>query len=470
MIVLTVLALPYVHFWLGGTSGTARRAAQIAVLGIMAIWFLVRPIAVVVADRLRGRTPEPSDRGVSIVIPCCNSAEGLRERVDSLLAQTYRPIEIVLVENNSTDDTPTVVRELAEAHPEVIAASAVPFEDEYGASVALNVGVAMARYDVILRMDDDTHLHRDAVARGLAELEANDAVAVACDLRISNPTASVYTRIQTMEYLLAMDVDRRSQALLDSVICCSGGMSMFRRDTIVEAGGFVSAPRIVSEDMDITLKAHRRGRVAMAPECVGFTEVPETMRALMRQRSRWAISGMVAVYLHRQGIANRDYWHGGVIGFLGLPLRALMMMRDLFAPLYLIDLWLLFSHDGPGWFVTLLAARAVIFAVQLAIVAPALNRRDTRQGLAQAWLIPVFVLWVGPALLLARFHGSWLAIAHIAELRRKSVVTLSRGLVPEPNSVGLQELAAPTQALVLAEASSVDPHDRVPVEPLVATA
>jgi cellulose synthase/poly-beta-1,6-N-acetylglucosamine synthase-like glycosyltransferase len=431
MVVASVLALPYVHFWLGGMEETPRRIAQLAVIGTMVMWFVVRPIAVVVSDRLRGRTPAPSGRGVSIVIPCCNSGEALRDRVATLLAQSYRPIEIVLVENNSTDETPTVVRELAETHPEVIAAAADPFDDEYGASVALNVGVALARYDVILRMDDDTHLHHDAVARGLAELEANDAVAVACDLRISNPQASACTRIQTMEYLIAMDVDRRSQALLDSVICCSGGMSMFRRDTIVEAGGFVSAPRIVSEDMDITLKAHRRGRVAMAPECVGFTEVPQTMRALMRQRSRWAISGMVAVYLHRRGIANRSYWSGGAIGFIGLPFRTLTIMRDLFAPLYLLDLWLLFSHDGPGWFAVMLGARAVILAVQLAIVAPALNRRETKQGLANAWLIPAFVLWFGPSLLLARFHGSWLAVAHILELRRKRVVTLSRGLVAE---------------------------------------
>jgi cellulose synthase/poly-beta-1,6-N-acetylglucosamine synthase-like glycosyltransferase len=431
MIVALVLIIPCAHLWLRGMAEAPRRAVQLAVIGAMIMWFLVRPVAVVASDRLRGRTPAPSDRGVSIVIPCCNSGDALRDRVGTLLAQSYRPIEIVLVENNSTDDTPSVVRELAEAHPEVIAAAAHPFDDEYGASVAVNVGVALARYDVILRMDDDTHLHRDAVARGLAELEANDAVAVACDLRISNPGASVCTRIQAMEYLLAMDVDRRSQALLDSVLCCSGGMSMFRRDMIVDSGGFVSAPRIVSEDMDITLKAHRRGRVAMAPECIGFTEVPPTMCALMRQRSRWAISGMVAVYLHRQGIANRSYWSGGAIGFIGLPFRAFTIVRDLLAPLYLLDLWLLFSNDGPAWFLSLLGLRAVIFAMQLAIVAPALNRRETKQGLVYAWLIPVYVLWFGPALLLARFHGSWAAVAHILELRRKRVVTLSRGLVPE---------------------------------------
>jgi hypothetical protein len=86
------------------------------------------------------------------------------------------------------------------------------------------------------------------------------------------------------------------------------------------------------------VNAEVRSIRAGAPSAVGYTAVPATLRQLMRQRFRWAICGTVAVYIHREGGANRRYWHDGTIGFLGLPMRALSGLRDLFAaslPLYL---------------------------------------------------------------------------------------------------------------------------------------
>jgi len=427
-IALVGVALPYVRFAHGRWYADHRPAMLTILVSVFLIWTLGRPFLVLVSDRMRRPVPPGTKTGVSIIVPCHDAADRLPNLVARLLAQTYRPLEIVLVENNSTDDTWGVLLDLAGDHPEVKIHAVDTDPAEYPASVAINIGIATASYDVILRMDDDTYLRRDAVANGLAELQAARAVAIACDLRVANPTASVWTRLQSMEYLLAMDVDRRSQALLDSVLCCSGAMSMFRKDVILRAGGFVSAPPVVSEDMDMTLKAHRFGRVAMAPECIGFTDVPESLVRLTHQRFRWAISGTVSLYLHRGGIANVGYWHNPLVGFVGLPLRLVSSLRDLLAPVFILDICLLLMYDGPIWFAILFGVRALVMLIELLLLVPALNRVEVKQGLSNWWLIPSFVLAFGPFLLLVRFLGSWAGVIHISRLRHRGDVVYQRGL------------------------------------------
>ncbi len=412
--------VPYGHLGLAALlSDPQYGAARLAIFGAFAFWIVGRPLMVSIVDEARPRTPEPPDAGVTVVIPCYNAADKIGDTVSSLLQQTQRPLEIVLVENNSDDETWEALQALAVKHPEVQAFTVGRHPGVYAASVAINRGVLQASHDIILRLDDDTSIRRDAVARAVAEMYAQGAVAVACNLRTSNAGATVWTKLQSIEYLFAMDIDRRSQAVFGSILCCSGGMALFRRDTILRGGGFVSHPREVSEDMDMTLKHHQQGHVAIAPEAIGFTEVPSTLRGLVRQRFRWGISGTVALYLHRRGLLNRSYWYSGAIGFIGLPLRAAVMIRDLLAPLFLLDVYLLLAHDGPYWLAALLGLRVALIWVQMLFIRPALHRRPSLQGLRYWWLGPFFVLVYGPILLGARFAGTWAGVAHVRALRRR---------------------------------------------------
>jgi cellulose synthase/poly-beta-1,6-N-acetylglucosamine synthase-like glycosyltransferase len=422
LIVLFMMAVPYLYFryhlWL---SGTALHVAELMILGAFLAWILGRPLAVRIASRAAaraaGRLPdEIRNHGVSVVVPCYNAAHKVEHTVRSLLRQTVRPIELIFVENNSTDDTLEVLRRLERETPELRVFSVDIRPGEYAASVAINYGISMATHDIIVRMDDDTLMAPDAVARALPPLLDGTAAAVACNLRVANPNQTTWTRLQSLEYLLAMELDRRSQVLLDTVLCCSGGMSVFRREVLLEAGGFCSLPRWVSEDLDMTMKSHRLGSVAARPTSVGFTAVPETLRAIVRQRYRWAICGTVAVYLHRRGLARRSYWYDGRVGFLGLPMRVIMLLRDLCSPLYPLYLLMLFQHGGALWLSAVLAAQMVALMAQLAILGGVLHER---QGIAYWWMTPIFTLIYGPVLFATRFVGSWSGIAHVAVLRRK---------------------------------------------------
>lgn len=418
-IVVFMLALPIFYFkyrlWL---KGPYLRLAELSILGAILAWFLGRPLLVRLAARRSSwrSAGAQSTKGVSVVVPCHNAAAKLPVTLRSLLAQTVRPIEILFVENNSTDNTLEVLRRMEQAYPEVRAFSVKTRPGEYAASVAVNFGVSQATHDIIVRMDDDTLMAPDTVAQAIPPLVKGEAVATTCNLRVANETRSLWTRLQSLEYLFAMELDRRSQVLVQSVLCCSGGLAVFLRSTVLRAGGFCSMPRWVSEDIDMTMKHHRLGLIAVRPKAVGYTAVPDTLWQLMRQRHRWAISGTVALYLHRRGLARSRYWYDGRIGFFGLPLRAIMALRDLVSPLYLYYLALLFFRGGALWLGAVLLAQMALMGGQLAILAGALN---SRQGADYWFLIPLFTLVYGPVLLAVRFVGTWAGLAQVLTLRRK---------------------------------------------------
>jgi cellulose synthase/poly-beta-1,6-N-acetylglucosamine synthase-like glycosyltransferase len=385
---------------------------------MLAAWFLGRPLAVVISERLRRKQPRRGvtlHAGVSVIVPCHNAAGTIGGTVRSILDQRCQSVEIILVENNSTDYTWDVLLDLERIHPEVRAFWIPPEPGEYAASVALNVAVERALYPVILRLDDDTFLAPGAIDAALRALSTPDAVAVACNLRVANPEQSIWTRLQALEYLLAMEVDRRSQALLETVLVCSGGMQVFLREVIHGSGGYVAVPREVSEDMDMTMKAHRAGRVAVAPDSIGFTEVPATLRGLLRQRRRWAISGTVGLWLHRRGIFRREYWYHGMVGFLALPMRAVQLVRDLLPFVFAVDVALLL-HDRVAWVVALFLVRMGLIAAQVMLI-----RRVLRCPQASTYwpIIPFFTLVYGPVLLTARFVGTVAGVLHVLGLRDK---------------------------------------------------
>lgn len=443
-----LLAASLVGLWFHLYSASNQRAMASGVAGGFVAWLIRRPL-VVAAAAVVGREPACGRvDGVSVVIPCYNAAHKIEATVESILASTVRDVEILLVENNSTDDTWLVLQRLEARLSQVRALRVAVRPDEYAASVAINHGVANASHEAIFRMDDDTVMSPTMIEEAAGALMSPETSAVAVNLRVSNPRESIFTRLQAMEYMLAMELDRRFQVLFGSVLCCSGGLAAFRRRTILESKGFCSAPKWVSEDLDMTMKSHRLGRVRVAHRAVGYTEVPSTLKALVKQRYRWGISGVVAFYLHKRGIGRRSYWYDGRVGFFGLPLLGVIRARDMvaFGYVYLIASAVYTGHAD--WLLALAGIRMALLALQLLLMTGLLHER---QGVYYYWLIPLFVLVYGPILLVARFAGSWTGLVHVRRLRATRVRLehaglshdshLSRGLTLEPAPTAPERLA-----------------------------
>lgn len=142
---------------------------------------------------------------ISVILPAFNGGPGLLHSIASLHRQSFRPLEIIVVDDGSTDDT------LAKAH-EVQAAGLIDMIIHHGTrcgrSPAVNAGARFARGDLVLAMDPDTVFEPTALARLAAAFRDPRVAAACCNLGVSNEGASLSTALQGLEYLMSISAGK----------------------------------------------------------------------------------------------------------------------------------------------------------------------------------------------------------------------------------------------------------------------
>jgi cellulose synthase/poly-beta-1,6-N-acetylglucosamine synthase-like glycosyltransferase len=293
---------------------------------------------------------------VSVVVPAYNEAVGIVESVRSLLALRYPEMEVVVVDDGSTDDTFGVLDAVFDLRPvpreiprdvpaagrviDVHMSSAAPLvvvrKTNSGRSDSLNVGTNAARFPLVCFVDADSVLDTDAlllvskpfaddpqrvVATGGVVRAVNDCLVAAGRVVDVRMPRHWLPRIQAVEYLRAFLMGRTGWSRLGALAIISGAFGMFRRDVVVAVGGLDITN--VGEDFDLVTRIHRHMRrarqdyrVVFVPEPVVWTEVPATREVLARQRRRWHRGLAQTLWRHRSMIGNPRY---GRIGLLTLP-------------------------------------------------------------------------------------------------------------------------------------------------------
>jgi LCP family protein required for cell wall assembly len=284
-------------------------------------------------SRRRRRGPLPAyEIGVSVVVPAFNEAANIVATVRSLLASDCRELEIIVVDDGSTDGTADLVD--AADLPGV----RVLRRRNGGKAAALRTGVAAARHDVLVLIDGDTIVEPDTITM-LVRAFADPAVgAVAGNVKVANRTG-VIGRWQHLEYVVAFNLDRRVFEMGDCMTTVPGALGGFRRAALESAGGLRSDT--LAEDTDLTMAIVRAGwRVVYEDQACAWTEVPGTWRGLWRQRYRWCYGTMQAMWKHRA--ASRARGPAGRLGRLGLGYVAVFqILQPLLAPI--VDVYLLYS-------------------------------------------------------------------------------------------------------------------------------
>ncbi|MBB4905145.1 glycosyltransferase [Actinophytocola algeriensis] len=281
-------------------------SAPALVIGLVELAYY--PLALVFAAR---RRPPPRWASVSIVVPAYNEERVLANCVDSILATGYPWLEVVLVDDGSTDRTLDVMRRYARL-PNVIVVS----KTNAGKGAALNTGLSLVTGDVVLFVDADGMFTRDTIAELLRGF-TDDRVGAVC----GNDEPVNLDRLQTR--LLALLTHgtafvRRALAAIGCLTIVSGNIGAFRRDVLARVGGF--AEGMLGEDLELTWRVHRAGyRVAFVPTAKVYAEVPSTVRQLWRQRVRWTRGHVQTLRMHRNML-----WRGKVGWYL--PFNAFAML------------------------------------------------------------------------------------------------------------------------------------------------
>jgi cellulose synthase/poly-beta-1,6-N-acetylglucosamine synthase-like glycosyltransferase len=219
---------------------------------------------------------------VSVILPAFNGGTGLLQSLASLHGQTLKPLEIIVVDDGSTDETLAMAEQARAAG---LVHMVIHHGTRCGRSPAVNAGARYARGDLILAMDPDTVFAPTTLARLAAAFRDPRVAAACCNLGVSNEDASLSTALQGIEYLMSISAGKSFLSLINAISCCSGACSMYRRDIFVQRGGLDPGP---GEDLEMTLRLRRYGyRVRFVPDAWAETAVPDNPVSLIRQRQRW---------------------------------------------------------------------------------------------------------------------------------------------------------------------------------------
>ncbi|MFC7809496.1 bifunctional polysaccharide deacetylase/glycosyltransferase family 2 protein [Streptomyces olivaceus] len=293
---------------------------------------------------------------VSVVVPAYNEKECIEATLRSLARSTH-PVEIIVVDDGSTDGTAEIAESLGLPGVRVVR------QANAGKPAALNNGVRHARYDIVVMMDGDTVFEPDTV-RHLVQPFADPAVgAVAGNAKVGN-RRTLIGAWQHIEYVMGFNLDRRMYDLLRCMPTIPGAIGAFRREAVLQAGGM--SDDTLAEDTDITIALHRAGwRVVYEEHARAWTEAPGSLGQLWSQRYRWSYGTMQALWKHRRSLTDKG--PSGRFGRVGMPLVVLFqVVTPVFAPL--IDVFTVYSMVFVDFRAALLAWLAVL-GVQLVCAA-----------------------------------------------------------------------------------------------------
>ena len=275
---------------------------------------LIRTLLLIwLASRFRGVPPWSGEiqPALTILIAAYNEEKVIAATVRSVLDTDYGgPIEVLVVNDGSLDATAQIVADLATTERQVRLIN----RPNGGKAAALACGFDQARHGIVVLLDADTHFTHDTLRHLVQPLRDERVGAVSGHARVGN-LHSFIARCQDLEYICGFNLDRRAYAHWNCITVAPGAISAVRMSAYREVGGL--SHDTLAEDTDLTLALHRaKWRVAYAPDAVAFTEAPEKLGTLARQRFRWAYGTMQCLWKHRDMVLNPRF---GALGFFSLP-------------------------------------------------------------------------------------------------------------------------------------------------------
>jgi poly-beta-1,6 N-acetyl-D-glucosamine synthase len=234
---------------------------------------------------------------VSIIVPAFNEGAMIHAVLESLLAIDYPSFEVLVIDDGSSDDTFLRALPFQRRRPEV--ECRVLAKPNGGKFDALNHGIAQARGEIVVCIDGDSILHRDALKRCVAHFSDPRIGAVAGNVRVAN-RISFWSGLQALEYIAGYGLNKRAQSFARAVTVVPGPLGAFRKSALSAVNGYEGDT--FAEDFDLTVKLLAAGwHIVYEPRAVVFTEAPERTLELLKQRYRWTRGSLQALRKRSRG-------------------------------------------------------------------------------------------------------------------------------------------------------------------------
>ncbi len=258
-------------------------------------------------ERNAGEAPEGGWPGVTVLIPAFNEELVIAGSIQAARELDYPRMEILVLDDGSTDATADRAAEAAAGDPRV---RVVRDPENVGKGDRLNLGFQDAQHELVLVTDADTHLHQEALRLLVSRLSRHGSIgAVAGAPHVTN-RQNLLTSMQTIEAASTIGLIRRTEALSGRVGTVAGVLGLFRKQAVLEAGGYNG--RMATEDIDLSWRLLLAGwGTSFEPSALVGMQVPSNLSALWAQRKRWARGQGEVLRVNGRGVMrwrNRRLW------------------------------------------------------------------------------------------------------------------------------------------------------------------
>lgn len=245
--------------------------------------------------------------GCSIIIPCYNEEEHVAETIRFALATRYPTIEIIVINDGSSDNTQQIIEQLALEDSRI---RIVQLASNQGKAFALRAGTMVSQHEYLVCIDGDVLLHPYTVHWMMDHLLSGPRVgAVTGNPRIIN-RSSLLGKIQVGEFSSIIGLIKRAQRTYGRIFTVSGAIAGFRKTALHRVGYW--SENIVTEDIDISWRLQLdHWDIRYEAQALCYLYMPETLKGLWNQRLRWAQGGVEVLIKYRKALLHwqaRRFW------------------------------------------------------------------------------------------------------------------------------------------------------------------
>ena len=336
------------------------------ILLVISLSVVLRHIRRIKYSPIKDFIASPETPPISILIPAYNEERIILRTIRSALSVNYPFFEVIVINDGSTDETlPTLIhtfklRRIDRAYRNILKTSPVRGfyyhpempnllvvdKENGGKSDSLNCGINLSRSPYFCTVDADSILEENALIKLITPVVESTVPVIACGgvvrglngielknggIEEINLPRSGLAMFQIVEYIRAFLFGRVGLDAMNGILILSGAFSLFRKEAVVEAGGY--RVKNVTEDMELIIKLHKHNidkknpyRIKFISDPVCWTEVPENLRMLGRQRRRWHLGLMQSILQYRSVMFNPKY------GKLGLVIFPYYFLVELLSP------------------------------------------------------------------------------------------------------------------------------------------
>ena len=348
---------------------------------------------------------------VSVVIPAYNEGRMVENSITSAIRAFYprSKLEIICIDDGSVDDTWKYIERLRRRYPRLL--TTIRFKKNQGKRIALAAGFHRAKGEIIVTMDSDTVMERQALKAIVSPFSNKRIGASTAKVRVYNKKDNLLTRMLAVRYAMAFEFFRASRSAFNTVFCCSGVLSAYRRKIIMEIlpqwlnQEFLGQKCTYGDDRSLTNFVLRSGYYTVYQKnAIVYTTVPNNLTKLAKMLARWHKSFIRENYIFSTFMLSNYRSKNKVLPIFDFSLSTLLIPFQFYMVLFTIY----YIFIDPILMLRFLALISIMGSVYMMLYIKFEKNTDFVYGLLYSYLHVFFLMWTIPYAIITFKNNSWL--------------------------------------------------------------